>query len=240
VNIINTIIELLGKAPIQVILLILGVGFLLLGLGLKTPWGQVTDKKLRWVGVVFGGIFVIASLLCILVLDCKTDTGVGLTPEVTEAVTQEVIDTATPEGGETATESPVATVDITTLSSGAQFLASDYFGGLNDEIQTEDDLEHYWDLLSKNVEKAVYDNDFDVYKNHWWERRVKFKLYECSDTEFILDLDYYAREDIGFVTSIGKTEDMKYTLAEKSGNLYIDSIDDISAEGHFCDFVYEN
>jgi hypothetical protein len=231
-ELLNTILDLLGKAPIQVVLLILGVAFLLLGLGLKTPWGQITDKKLRWVGVVFGGIFAIASLLCIFAFDCGAGSVIEPTPEATETVAP---------GEETpTTETPAPTVDVTTLSAGAQFLAADYFGGLNDGVTMEDDLADFWDLLAKSAQKSQYNNDYDEYETHWWARRVKFTLYECSDTAFVVDLDYYAREDTDFGTSIATIEDLKYTLTEKSGMLSIDSIEDISAEGHFCDLVYEN
>lgn len=231
-DIINSLLDLLGRTPIQVVLLILGVGFIALGLGLKTPWGQIEDKKLRWVSIGFGGLFAIASLLCILVFDCGAGPAIEPTPEVTETVA--------PGEEETATETPEATVDVATLSSGAQFLAVDYFGGLNDEVAIEEDLTGFWDLLSKNAQKTQYNNDFDEYQTHWWEQRVKFILYECSDTEFVVDLDYYSREDIDFSTSIGTVEDLKYTLSEKNGKWTIDSIEDISSEGHFCDLVYEN
>ncbi len=213
-DIINSVLDLLGKTPIQVVLLILGVGFIALGLGLKTPWGQIEDKKLRWVSIGFGGLFAVASLLCILVFDCGAGPAIEPTPE--------------------------ATVDVATLSSGAQFLASDYFGGINDEVAIEEDLTSFWDLLSKKAQRSQYNNDFDEYQTHWWEQRTKFKLYECSDTEFVVDLDYYSREDIDFNTSLGTVEDLKYTLSEKNGKWSIDSIEDISSEGHFCDLVYEN
>jgi hypothetical protein len=231
-ELLNTILDLLGKAPIQVVLLILGVAFLLLGLGLKTPWGQITDKKLRWVGVVFGGIFVIASLLCIFAFDCGAGAVIEPTPEVTETV---------PPGEETpTTETPAPTDDFGTLSDGAQFLAFDYFGGLNDEVKTEDDIEHYWNLLSKDAKKAYNKSDFDKYQTQWWGRRVQFKLHECSATEFVLDLYFFDRDDVDYLTITSKTEDMKYTLIQSNGDWLIDGATSVSDVGHFCDLVYEN
>lgn len=234
-NLISIILDLLGTASIQVIFIILGVGFVSLGLGLKTPWGEISDNKLRWVSLVFGGIFVIAGLLCIFVPGTKCESLITRTetPVVTETV-------APTEEDETATETPEATVDVDELSAGAQFLILDYFWGLNNEIQTEDDLTYYWGLLTNNSQKSGYNNDFDEYQIFWWEHRVRFKIYECSITEFIVDLEYFDRSDTNYQTSTGQVPDLRYTLIERGDNVFIDNIEDISDDGHYCDLVYEN
>jgi hypothetical protein len=234
-NLITIILDLLGTASIQAIFIILGVGFVSLGLGLKTPWGQISDKKLRWASLAFGGIFVIAGLLCVFVPGTKCES--LLAPKETPVVTETVVPT---EEDETTTETPAPTVDVEGLSDGAQFLILDYFGGLNDEVQTEDDLTYYWGLLKNEAQKSGYNNDFDEYQAFWWERRVKFKIYECSITEFVVDLKYFDRTDTDSKTSTGQVTDLKYTLERKNEEIKIDDIEDISSEGHYCDLVYEN
>jgi hypothetical protein len=124
--------------------------------------------------------------------------------------------------------------------SAVHFLAFDYFGGLNDSVSTKDDLEDLWEMLSDNGKITLNDNDVDNYKDFWWERRVKFKLYDCSTTEVVVDLDFYDRGDTNYMTSLGKTTDLKFTLIQRSGKWLIDEVEDISDEGHQCEFVYEN
>ena len=237
-NLISIILDLLGTASIQAIFIILGVGFVSLGLGLKTPWGQITDKNLRWVSLVFGGIFVIAGMLCIFVPGTKCES--LITQTETPPVTETVGPTEEGEEDDIATETPAPTVDVDDLSTGAQFLILDYFGGLNDEVQTEDDLIYYWGLLTNNAQKSGYNNDFDEYQTLWWDRRVKIKLYECSITEFVVDLEYYDRSDTNYQTSTDQVTDLRYTLTERGDNVFIVNIEDISDDGHYCGLVYEN